>query len=586
MASNILIDELRDILQTSSKEKINNDKFKKDLLSTLNLENDEIDRALTIMVAQARVNPEVIGSMENGSFKVSADFSSKVVATIKYENRFIEGKQEYIDYNSKVFKEGVEAGVLLFTPQIIDKMISGYKELSQSDAGKLWANFGRMTPKQQNELMNKHNEFLEEQENNTGLPEDVRKNIGEAKKSNRVAQNNLNKAREGSKFALTVIKQQLSQFYRDNPTLTNILRYHGDVNISNLDLAQTIDEYQVILSVVAQQQKAYAEGRQLEEVYIERKEGQLKFDIKEGEDGVFYECNVGNGKAPIRISAKDLNNIIILPQVEKTPEIEALRSKPIVDILADYSGQRLEDIGTCVLDAIKRVKENDTVIEDVATFVSELGLIIGENEEIEDEVYEDVIECIEKISPHLFSVMANFDMEECQIAFEEALGAVKTLTNEDKLSKIQDSEVNNVVLNSKDRIYVDPNFIFKQNAIEQYTNFENKTPKKNNYSYEDIAKDAIAQKETFAKLFSGAKETSDSKKNNEVAENEDKKDQDADEKKEKSFSRKGIFDPKKATESKAFKGVRFGIVKEAHEAIKQLFTRDREETEQGLGENE
>ena len=94
MASENLVNDLFEIVQSNEKEKLSYDDFEKDLLKSINLPNDEIDRALSIMLSQAQVNPNVIGESKGGTFVISPSISASVISTIKYENQFIEGTKE------------------------------------------------------------------------------------------------------------------------------------------------------------------------------------------------------------------------------------------------------------------------------------------------------------------------------------------------------------------------------------------------------------------------------------------------------------------------------------------------------------
>ena len=128
MASENLVNELFEIVQENTKDILSFNDFEKDLLKGINLQNDEIDRALSLMVSQAKKNPNIIGESKGGIFTVSPSFSDAVVSTIKYENQFIEGKQEFI--NRKNSNISIEVSNIIISSAILDSLINNYEDLN------------------------------------------------------------------------------------------------------------------------------------------------------------------------------------------------------------------------------------------------------------------------------------------------------------------------------------------------------------------------------------------------------------------------------------------------------------------------
>lgn len=167
MASENLVNELFEIVQSNTKEKLSYDDFEKDLLKSINLKNDEIDRALSLMLSQAQVNPNIIGETKGGTFVISPSFSAAVISTIKYENQFIVGKSENIERNiinnnnDNILKDVLAANIIM-SPELIDNMIQNYSSLSFEERDALWSNALTMDKKTLTNLRAAHNKKIME----------------------------------------------------------------------------------------------------------------------------------------------------------------------------------------------------------------------------------------------------------------------------------------------------------------------------------------------------------------------------------------------------------------------------------------
>lgn len=167
MASENLVNDLFEIVQSNTKEKLSYDDFEKDLVKSINLPNDEMDRALSIMLSQAEVNPNVIGESKGGSFVISPSFSASVVSTIKYENQFIEGKAENAERNlinnkSDAMLEAAFAANIIMTPELVDNMIQNYSSLSLEERDALWSKALTMDRETLTSLREAHNKKIME----------------------------------------------------------------------------------------------------------------------------------------------------------------------------------------------------------------------------------------------------------------------------------------------------------------------------------------------------------------------------------------------------------------------------------------
>lgn len=185
MASENLVNDLFEIVQSNTKEKLSYYDFEKDLLKSINLPNDEIDRALSIMLSQAQVNPNVIGESKGGTFMVSPSFSASVISTIKYENQFIEGKVEFENRKNQVTEiQDLTAGMIIMTDELINKMIDSYQSLSSSERDKLWCSYSQMSDEEKDALQDAHDNMLKDLYENPNVTPKQQEELGQSRKVN------------------------------------------------------------------------------------------------------------------------------------------------------------------------------------------------------------------------------------------------------------------------------------------------------------------------------------------------------------------------------------------------------------------
>lgn len=213
MASENLVNDLFEIVQSNAKEKLSYDDFEKDLIKSINLPNDEMDRALSIMLSQAEVNPNVIGESKGGTFVISPSFSASVVSTIKYENQFIEGKSENTkriienNKNDAIFDAAFAANIIM-TPQVIDRMIINYGTLSGKEMGALWGASLVMEPSQKQALRDAHDNYLKEAAKK--MPPEEAEKVDEMIEDGRTTSTIVDEAKKGNELAIGDIIKRLN----------------------------------------------------------------------------------------------------------------------------------------------------------------------------------------------------------------------------------------------------------------------------------------------------------------------------------------------------------------------------------------
>ena len=161
MASENLVKDLWELIQKNSSDEVSYNDFEIDLNKSLNLPKDESDRAIALMIAQAEINPNIIGESKGGAFIISSSFAAKVVSTIKYENKYIPGKNEYEVRNvGENLKSELNIGVILLTPQLIDNLIEDYDKLSDDDKKYIAQNYSSFSEEQKEKFSQKLSQKL------------------------------------------------------------------------------------------------------------------------------------------------------------------------------------------------------------------------------------------------------------------------------------------------------------------------------------------------------------------------------------------------------------------------------------------
>ena len=142
MASDAIVNELWEITNKNSDEKIEREEFEEELRTSIfdklkemspdnsiNNINDEYARALPVILHQAEVNPDSLGQIQGGKFTISSEIISKAVETVKYENRFIPNTYEY---NQRISNENnhIDMKDVVLTVAVVDLMLNNYENLS------------------------------------------------------------------------------------------------------------------------------------------------------------------------------------------------------------------------------------------------------------------------------------------------------------------------------------------------------------------------------------------------------------------------------------------------------------------------
>ena len=242
MASENLTLELWELIQKNNKEEISYNDFENDLNKAFNLPKDEVDRALAIMISQAEVNPDMIGEYKGGSFMISQSFAANITNTIKYENQFIPGKEEFtIRQNSNKMMDDLGTLVILpFTPEVFDKMISDYEKLSDEEQNILWDSYGDMSQKQRSELDKAHDEALKEKQESKDTPPEESKKIESIRASNKIEDSVIKAAECGDEGSIQLLREYFNNMKMNDPEQYSGFFDGDDIDFLALDAASII----------------------------------------------------------------------------------------------------------------------------------------------------------------------------------------------------------------------------------------------------------------------------------------------------------------------------------------------------------
>ena len=174
MASENLVNDLFEIIQSNTKEKLSYNDFEKDLLMSIDLPNEDVDRALTLIVSQAKVNPNLIGDTKGGKFVISPSFSATINSTIKYENQFIPGKKEYLnrEQNSKNAIDFI-AGAIIMSPELINHFVDNIDKISSTERRALVGSMSKMTYDQRKRVLSYFKKDLKDLKENAPTEKDA-----------------------------------------------------------------------------------------------------------------------------------------------------------------------------------------------------------------------------------------------------------------------------------------------------------------------------------------------------------------------------------------------------------------------------
>lgn len=155
MASEKLTTDLWEIIQKNNQEEISFKDFDRDLNMMLNLPKDEVDRAISKMISQAEVNPNIIGENKGGSFSISQGFVAAVKSTIKFENQFIPGKEEYVarEMSERILDDISAIAFIGIEKSVIDAMIDNFANLTSEEVIALAGQFYKMNDEEKEKFL-------------------------------------------------------------------------------------------------------------------------------------------------------------------------------------------------------------------------------------------------------------------------------------------------------------------------------------------------------------------------------------------------------------------------------------------------
>lgn len=242
MASENLVKELWEIIQKENKEEISYNDFEKDLNKVLNLPKDESDRAISLMISQAEVNPNLIGEYKGGSFMISPSFAAVITSTIKYENQFIPGKEEY---NNRIMGEGIKEAVaptaFILSPHLFDSMIENYDELSENDVEELWSNYSDLSSNDKSRLIQAHNDRLRKKLEDPNIS-DEEKDAVKAQIEENNKRDAMQKAAEtGDPFVEKKLRDRVKAMQARNPELfKEVFPEYEDIDALPMDVIKAL----------------------------------------------------------------------------------------------------------------------------------------------------------------------------------------------------------------------------------------------------------------------------------------------------------------------------------------------------------
>lgn len=594
MASKVLIDELREIMQANTNEVIDENEFREGILSSLNLkDNNEIVRALSIMVAQANVNPEIIGSMENGSFKVSAGFSSKVIETIKYENKFIEGTEEYVSYNKapNVYEDVLNAGIIIFTPQLIDKMIKDYDNLPIVDVNSLWGQYENMDSKQRGQMIEAQNRANEKAQSNPDISAEDKEILNNASKQNNSNYYINENAGKGDTQLDVYARESFAQSIKEFSWLIDVLEIKGR-DIASFDIEEIIKYNYRIQGIRSQIQYSMSHNLPIKEFVVSTDDGERHY-VYDSEKKAFYNNDTSHETQSNKLSLDEMKKYAKGNEIVYTQEMEISDIQIIASILSEVPIEKRQEVGDLIAEILDEIPQAN---------VRTLDMFKSRMEETRD-IPEDVSKILTELTPALYNVVKVNGLEQSKKTFQQSLQAslndIRILNqnrgeplsediSNDSQRPITDRESREKLEAIQEDLHFDSNAFELMESFGLMESFESMNGYLPSQTYEKDKKQSyistgnkFERNEANKIYLEGKSKSPDYKPKEETQTSVGEDGKENEERQSQNF-----FSPKKANKSKIFKGVRFGIVKKAQEAIKQLFTRDREETEQGLGENE
>ncbi len=261
MASENLVKELWEIIQKENKEEISYNDFEKDLNKVLNLPKDESDRALSLMISQAEVNPNLIGEYKGGSFMISPSFAAVITSTIKYENQFIPGKEEY---NNRITGEGIKEAVaptaFILSPHLFDSMIENYDDLSEKDVEELWSSYSDLSSDDKSRLIQAHNDRLRRKLEDPNISDEEKEAV-KAQIDDNNKRDAMQKAAEtGDPFVEKKLRDRVKAMQARNPELfKEVFPEYEDIDALPMDVIKALCDVDDQYTYAAQRNDNYYE---------------------------------------------------------------------------------------------------------------------------------------------------------------------------------------------------------------------------------------------------------------------------------------------------------------------------------------
>lgn len=227
MASENLVNELFEIVQANSNEKIYYNDFEKDLLTNINLPNDEIDKALMMIISQAEINPDIVGETKGGSFILSQSLTKSIVSTIEYEKVLVERKNlaaenAILDTAMGVMlMENADKLIdnVIITDDIAKQMIDNYENLTAEEVGAIWDNYDNLDVETKEALREARKKDIQKVIDDPNATPEVR---SQAEKDLKLAQRFDDEEKAASKRILDPLRRKkyiefIENYREDNP---------------------------------------------------------------------------------------------------------------------------------------------------------------------------------------------------------------------------------------------------------------------------------------------------------------------------------------------------------------------------------
>ena len=240
MASEDVIKSLWEIANANSEEDIDLDEFKKELNGSIdekikavskNIDLSSLpkerERALLIILSQAEANPNSFGQVQGKRFTISEGVIAKAVKTVKYENRFIQGTQEY---EERIAGENtLDTKDVVLTSAVIGQMLSNFDSLSYEDRGLLWDNYNNLSDDEKEKLTQKTidsgKNTIEESEKKGNIPTKLKREVEFCEALNKltkegITEENLNQLREKYKDVID-LNPELKEMLENEAIVSN-----------------------------------------------------------------------------------------------------------------------------------------------------------------------------------------------------------------------------------------------------------------------------------------------------------------------------------------------------------------------------